>query len=120
MTGHVDAKGRALLTLKLQNPVDRTVHAVTVWIDTAFSGEIVLPRGQVASFGLRVVQAVSAILADGSEAELDTYWGHLDWFGEWRPVEVIANDGQFPLLGVGLLQGRTLHIDYVAGTLSLD
>jgi hypothetical protein len=36
----------------------------------------------------------------------------VDWFGEWHPVEVIANDSEYPLLGVGLLIGHRLAIDY--------
>jgi hypothetical protein len=33
---------------------------------------------------------------------------------------VIASDVRLALLGVGLLRGRVLHIDYVGGTLTLD
>lgn len=36
----------------------------------------------------------------------------IDWFGKQREVEVIENDGQFPLLGVGLLADRDLCISY--------
>jgi len=32
----------------------------------------------------------------------------------------IANDGEHPLLGTGLLDRRILHIDYAAQKLSLD
>ena len=34
-------------------------------------------------------------------------------------LEVIANDGEIPLLGVGLLPGKELRIDYTNLTLSL-
>jgi len=40
------------------------------------------------------------------------YSSVIDWFGEQREVEVIENDGQFPLLGVGLLADRDLCISY--------
>ena len=40
----------------------------------------------------------------------------LEWLGQWKRIEVIANQGQFPLLGVGLLMGHSLHIDYQANT----
>jgi hypothetical protein len=43
---------------------------------------------------------------------LDTFACHLEWFGEWKEIEVIVNSGQFPLLGIGLLQGHELHVDY--------
>ena len=62
---------------------------------------------------------VPKTLADGSEIELDTYTCLLEWFGEWKRIEVVANQGQFPLLGVGLLLDRQLHIDYLARVLNL-
>lgn len=41
-------------------------------------------------------------------------------FGESRLVEVIENEGQFPLLGVGLLRERRLTVDYRSRTLAID
>jgi hypothetical protein len=35
-------------------------------------------------------------------------------------VEVINNEGQFPLLGVGLLHDRRMEVDYRSGSLVLD
>jgi predicted aspartyl protease len=120
VTGCVDSEDRALLVIGLRpgkraKPVD-----VTIWIDTAFTGDLVLPRLQIASFGLPVKMAVPAVLADGTEIEVDTYSAYLDWFGPARRIQVIANDGRFPLLGMGLLRDRVLHIDYASGTLTLD
>ena len=120
MTGRVDGQSRALLAVGLRTQKRASLVDVTVWIDTAFTGDLVLPRSQVASLGLRSKFAVPAILADGSEIEVDTYTAYLEWFGRTRRLEIIANDGSFPLLGTGLLRGRILHIDYSAGTLSLD
>ena len=37
-----------------------------------------------------------------------------------QQIEVIASTGQLPLLGVGLLQGRTLTVNYAARTLTID
>jgi hypothetical protein len=70
--------------------------------------------------GLPLKFAVPAVLADGTEIEVDTFTAYLDWFGRSRRLEIIANDGSYPLLGMGLLRGRVLHIDYAAGTLTLD
>jgi predicted aspartyl protease len=90
------------------------------WVDTAFSADLVMPWAEIASLALPVAQSVRSVLGDGSTVELDTYRADLDWFGAWQRIEVIANDGRFPLLGVGLLRGRVLHVDYTAGTLTLD
>jgi clan AA aspartic protease len=120
VNGRGDDEDRALLIIGLR-PGRRAIPVdITVWIDTAFTGDLVLPRSQIASLGLPVKMAVPAVLADGTEIEVDTYSAYLDWFGRARRIEVISNDGRFPLLGMGLLRGRMLYIDYAAGTLTLD
>lgn len=112
MTGTVDSIGRALLRVRLQHPQSAAVVGMDVWIDTGFTGELVIPQQQIAALGLPLGPAVKAILADGSQIDLDTYHCLVDWFGAWRGIEVVANQGQFPLLGIGLLLGRELQINY--------
>jgi predicted aspartyl protease len=120
LTGTVDAEGRSPLTIELRHPAGGPATPIVAWVDTAFSADLVLPQSQIASLSLPVAQTVRSVLGDGSAVELNTFRADLDWFGARRPIEVIANDGRFPLLGVGLLRGRILHIDYAAGTLTLD
>jgi len=43
----------------------------------------------------------------------------IDWFGP-RAIEVIANDGAFPRIGVGLLNGRELTINYSTQIVTLQ
>jgi len=69
---------------------------------------------------LRQSAAVAAGLADGTQVVLETFSCILDWFGEDLAVEVVENDRQFPLLGVGLLQNRRLEVDYRLRTLSIE
>ena len=64
--------------------------------------------------------AVLAGLADGTQVLLESDSCVIDWFGESRIVEVIGNDGLFPLLGVGLLSDRRLEVDYRSQSLALD
>ena len=59
------------------------------------------------------------MLADGTTVELETYACFLDWFGATYETQIIANDGEYPLLGTMLLAGRKLEIDYVAKTVTL-
>jgi clan AA aspartic protease len=120
MTGTVDSSGRALLRIHVRHPVSKAETELDAWVDTGFTGELVLPLSQITSLGLPLGPAVRAGLADGSEIELDTYTCQLDWFGNWFRIEVVANQGQFPLLGVGLLLNRDLHIDYRAKTVSVS
>jgi clan AA aspartic protease len=119
VTGLVDNSGRALLRIRLQHPVSAAEFELDAWIDTGFTGELVIPLQHVVQFSLPLGSAIRAGLADGSEVELNTYTCRLDWFGEWKQIEIIANAGQFPLLGVGLLLDRALHIDYPDKSLSI-
>ena len=109
MNGYVDDAGRALLDLEVRASASSAASLLTVWIDTAFTGELVVSRKLIESLALPQSAAVMAGLADGSQVVLETFTCVLDWFGTTRSVEVIANDGQFPLLGVGLLQDEDLR-----------
>jgi len=53
-----------------------------------------------------------ATLADGTQTELSTHSCWIDWFGNTKTLEIIANKGECPLLGVGLLLGLELRVDY--------
>jgi clan AA aspartic protease len=120
VTGRVDDQGRALLVVSVRHPAGGPETTFEAWVDTGFNGDLVLPRGQVATLGLPVGFGSHAVLANGSQIELETYAAQVDWFGELKGIEVIANDGEFPLLGVGLLRGHALHIDYARQTLTLN
>ncbi len=93
---------------------------ITVWIDTAFNGGLVIPRQYIERLGLKQASTTGAILADGRLVDLETFTCHLEWFdGEYR-TQVVANDGTFPLLGTLLLADRKLSIDYKTKKLVLD
>jgi predicted aspartyl protease len=63
----VDGSGRALVRIRLKNPTDATEAELDAWIDTGFTGELVLPQQNVASLGLPLDPTVMARLANGSE-----------------------------------------------------
>lgn len=112
MIGSVDDAGRALVRIRLKNPTDATEAELDAWIDTGFTGELVLPQQTVMSLGLPLGPSVMARLADGSNVQLDAHTCLLEWFDEWKRIEVVANQGHYPLLGVGLLVDRDLRINY--------
>ena len=120
MIGHVDDKGRALLEVSISKNLSGHYTAVTAWIDTAFDGHLVFSRKLIEELDLDTLVETEAILADGSKVVLETCVCFLDWFGNQVPLQVIANDGIYPLLGTGLLDQRVLHVDYVQKSLSLD
>ena len=120
MIGIVDDNGRALLEIYVAKSLSDPPTLVTSWIDTAFDGHLVFSQNLIDELGLETLVETEAILADGSRVQLETYLCYLGWFGEKMPVQVIANDGKVPLLGIGLLTERILHIDYAQRELQLD
>ncbi len=48
-------------------------------------------------------RTAKAVLADGTEVSRKVHLCLIKWFGEIRELNVVANDGSNPLLGVGLL-----------------
>jgi len=120
MIGCIDVNGRALLNVEIRP--DSTSQAVTieVWVDTGFTGDLVLPQRTIDSLALHRSGSVDAILADGSQIELSTYTCLVRWFGEERRLEVVANNGDHPLLGVGLLLGLELRVNYHTLELTLN
>jgi clan AA aspartic protease len=117
--GEVDKSGRALVVLCVRPFVDAAVIRLTAWVDTAFTGDLVVPRAMIERLGMRQSAAIMAGLADGTQVVLDTSSCVVEWFGQERLVEVVENDGQLPLLVVGLLRGRRLEIDYRTQTISI-
>jgi len=93
---------------------------IDVWIDTGFTGDLVIPQSAIDALGLRRSSSIDAVLADGSQTELNTYTCLIKWFRSERNLEVIANAGEYPLLGVGLLLGLELRVDYLNLKLTLE
>lgn len=112
MNGHVDHAGRALVSVLIRQSDESVAHKIIAWIDTGFNGELVLPQRQIDEWGLQPSGTVTATLADGSKVTLTRYACLIDWFDQTRELEVVANEGEFPLLGVGLLLGYDLHVSY--------
>jgi clan AA aspartic protease len=118
--GIVDEHNRALLEIAASGKLSGPYVPTTAWIDTAFDGHLVFSESLIESLDLETLAETEAILADGSKVVLETFLCYVDWFRQQVPLQVIANEGKFPLLGTGLLQHRVLHIDYAQKSLTLD
>ena len=79
-----------------------------------------MPRRVIEAAELEQTAGIEARLADGNAVMLESFTCFLNWFGEDRPVEVIANEGEFPLLGIGLLIGHRLVVDYTRLTVMIE
>ena len=119
MKGRVDESGRAIIEVTIAASTDGPCHVIETWIDTGFTGDLVVPRNIVDRLALRQTGTIDGILADGTQVLLETYHCEIQWFGKCRSLEVIANDGEMPLLGIGMLLAKELRIDYTNLTLSL-
>lgn len=120
MNGHVDSFGRALVTVSIRPSDVAATRDLYAWIDTGFNGDLVLSQKQIDDLELAPSGTLKALLADGSEVALQRYTCLIDWFGEQRELEVVANDGEYPLLGVGLLIGHDVHISYRTAKVEID
>ena len=49
-----------------------------------------------------------------------TFIAWIDWFDQTLEVEVVAGESDTALLGVGLMLGRRLFVDYESLNLTLD
>ena len=119
MNGFVDDQLRALLGVPVSASRDGQRTDLVVWIDTAFNGGLAIPRKQVPELGLSKQSSAEAILADGRAVELETFACFLDWFGNTYETQVAASEGEYPLLGTMLLNGRRLDINYAAKPVEL-
>jgi predicted aspartyl protease len=95
MIGHVDDSGRALVAVSIRPTASAEALEVEAWIDTGFSGDLVLPLQQIEDFALPQSGTVGAILADGSQVTLKTHSCLIEWFGKLRELEVVTN--QLPI-----------------------
>lgn len=120
IAGTVDGFGRALIPLGFCGEPDDPETVVSVWIDTGFTGEMLLPRSLIDRMSLPRSSNVEARLADGTVSSYDTYSAHVDWFGDLREVEVIEGMGPFPLLGARLMLGFRLEVNYSTLTVAID
>jgi clan AA aspartic protease len=120
MNGIVDGGGRALLDIELRRAGAVAQFVISAWIDTGFTGDLVLSQKLVDLLALSPSGSVDAILADGSVVPMYTYSCVIYWFGRSQQMEVVANDGEYALLGVGLLNDRELFINYGTKLLTLN
>lgn len=120
MNGMVDESRRALIEVAVGAVKNAQRTQLMAWIDTAFNGGLVIPRSQIEHLGLQQGSTTQAILADGHLVDMETFICYLEWFGKVYRTQVVANDGEFALLGTALLTDRRLTIDYSAKTVALD
>jgi clan AA aspartic protease len=119
MTGIVDDYGRALVRITIRHPESSASAEWDAWIDTGFTGELLLTPEQADALGLPRSSAVPGTLADGSQIQFEARRCFVEWFGVSRTILPIIGTGRFALIGVGLLEDLNVAINYPARTVSL-
>ena len=86
----------------------------------AFDGHFVFSLKLIEDLGLETLVETEAVLAGREQrSRLRRLLRIWTGFGELIPVQVVANEGQFPLLGTALLEKCKLTVDYVSKTVEL-
>lgn len=120
MNGVVDSRGRALVTVGIRSAADDPETSLNAWVDTAFTGDLVLPRREVERLGLSRSTLTDVVLGDGQETQLPAFTAWIMWFGQLREVEVVASEVETALLGVTMMLGHRLVVDYRRLRVALD
>jgi clan AA aspartic protease len=89
----------------------KTVAAV---VDTGPSGWLTLPKSVIDDLGLLKTGTVRAALANGSEAEFNTYEGAVLWNRRRHRIEVEEAETT-PLIGISLMAGCELKMEVWRG-----
>jgi clan AA aspartic protease len=113
IAGIVDVLRRAVVMERLRPGPGRQERLVDFWIDTGFTGDLMLRQEVAESLGLEACAEVDAVLADGSSQLFAMVRAEVLWMGGWRTAEIlVSRHGAVPLLGAGLLAEHRLEIDY--------
>ena len=112
-----EGKATIPVIFRLPSQPDFSVDFV---IDTGFNDYLTLPIQAVNIMNLPIYSSISARLADGSETLLSVHSATIIWDNVEKVVPVLAS-GYKPLLGVALMEGYHLEIDFEEnGLVSLE
>ena len=83
-------------------------------IDTGFSDDLTLPRSVIARLGLTRLDRSNYKIGDSSTTTFNTCAATIRWQEELRRIIVLESE-VLPVLGVGLLWGNNLSVDFRRG-----
>ena len=104
------SEGKATIPVIFRLP-SQPDFSVDFVIDTGFNDYLTLPIQAVNIMNLPLYSSISARLADGSETVLSVHLATIIWDDVEKSVPVLAS-GYKPLLGVALMEGYHLEIDF--------
>lgn len=119
MNGYVDQFGRAMVQVEIFSEKDDSFRKLEAWVDTAFTGELMLPERVIEELGLKPSGSVDGLLANGSQIIVPLYQCKLNWFEKERDLDILSSINTLPLLGIGLLLAKKLIVDYTNLTIEI-
>ena len=93
------------------NEQERSIEA---HLDTGFTGNLTLPIAAIAQLELPFIGNTNFRIGDGVLTRFELYEATIRWQGDHRTINVLASE-VFPLVGVGLLWGNNLSVDFRHG-----
>ena len=109
IVGRVNDVGLAEIELLVRGPSGRNL-LVTALIDTGFTGDLTLSRGDIDVLLLDVVGTRRGELANGEFVLFTVYRAIANWHGLDQEIAVVESNSD-SLVGMSLLQGSRLTID---------
>ena len=83
-------------------------------MDTGFTGELTLPASAIDRLGLESSGFSTYRVGGGSLTPFSSYHATIRWGDGVKYITVLASEN-FPLVGVGLLWGNSLWVDFRFG-----
>ncbi|MBD2354509.1 clan AA aspartic protease [Tolypothrix sp. FACHB-123] len=104
----IDRKAVIPVIFRLPQQPDFSLDFV---IDAGFNDYLTLPLQAISAMNLPLYSSLPARLADGSETLLSVHLGTIVWDNVETVVPILAA-GYKPLLGVAMMEGYHLEIDF--------
>ena len=70
------------MSIPIRDAPDTEDTSIDVWVDTGFTGDLVLPKSQIEQLGLQQSSVIQTMMADGRKSAMESYVAWLDWFGK--------------------------------------
>lgn len=89
-------------------------------VDTGFDGYVMLSQADINRLRLREMGQTTYRTADGQIHEGRVYQGRIEWMGNATAVAIDSTDGDFALIGMGLLRSVRLVMEPALQILTLS
>ncbi len=114
--GEINSQAEALLKFRIIGA--KGFFEVETVIDTGFDGDLVHPADVIEELGLAFIFRADVRLVGDTTKATDFFQGQIEWFGQIRTVDIIADDAF--LIGTNLLRDAKILIDYPNEILLLE